>query len=118
MKKASVIVGMALCFFGQVQAQNDDFGDDFKEDFESFRRAIHKDFNNFRKKINKEYAEFLKNPWEVRGSILMGNALRAYTSATMHSRANRACPFGSLHLQGWLCLPPHHGRVNPSVIRR
>ena len=51
MKKASVIVGMALCFFGQVQAQNDDFGDDFKEDFESFRRAIHKDFNNFRKKI-------------------------------------------------------------------
>ena len=57
MKKASVIVGMALCFFGQVQAQNDDFGDDFKEDFESFRRAIHKDFNNFRKKINKEYAE-------------------------------------------------------------
>lgn len=53
MKKASVIVGMALCFFGQVQAQNDDFGDDFKEDFESFRRAIHKDFNNFRKKINK-----------------------------------------------------------------
>ena len=45
MKKASVIVGMALCFFGQVQAQNDDFGDDFKEDFESFRRAIHKDFN-------------------------------------------------------------------------
>ena len=64
MKKASVIVGMALCFFGQVQAQNDDFGDDFKEDFESFRRAIHKDFNNFRKKINKEYAEFLKNPWE------------------------------------------------------
>ena len=57
-------MGMALCFFGQVQAQNDDFGDDFKEDFESFRRAIHKDFNNFRKKINKEYAEFLKNPWE------------------------------------------------------
>ena len=66
MKKASVIVGMALCFFGQVQAQNDDFGDDFKEDFESFRRAIHKDFNNFRKKINKEYAEFLK----IRGRSL------------------------------------------------
>ena len=64
MKKRSVIVGMALCFFGQVQNQNDDFGDDFKEDFESFRRAIHKDFNNFRKKINKAYAEFLKTPWE------------------------------------------------------
>ena len=64
MKRALIAMGMALCFFGQVQAQNDDFGDDFKEDFESFRRAIHKDFNNFRKKINKEYAEFLKNPWE------------------------------------------------------
>lgn len=310
MKRALIAMGMALCFFGQVQAQNDDFGDDFKEDFESFRRAIHKDFNNFRKKINKEYAEFLKNPWEeftekkplvipkeddvppviypeeerdkpfpapeplpydvvipvpkpapqpkpvepikenpepmpkvdflwfgtklsvrfdtssalqmtgaredvvsaawlelsgqqytnlvydclqlrteykmgdwaylemlqavaeklfgegtnesvllmaylycqsgykmrlarddsgilhmlfasrhiittyriitweVRGSILMGSALRAYISVTMHFRGNRACPFGSLHLQGWLCLPHHHGRVNPSVIRR
>ena len=64
MKRALIAMGMALCFFGQVQAQNDDFGDDFKEDFESFRRAFHKDFNNFRKKINKEYAEFLKNPWE------------------------------------------------------
>ena len=36
MKRALIAMGMALCFFGQVQAQNDDFGDDFKEDFESF----------------------------------------------------------------------------------
>ena len=31
MKRALIAMGMALCFFGQVQAQNDDFGDDFKE---------------------------------------------------------------------------------------
>lgn len=79
MKKASVIVGMALCFFGQVQAQNDDFGDDFKEDFESFRRAIHKDFNNFRKKINKEYAEFLK----IRGRSLRKRNRSSYPKKTM-----------------------------------
>lgn len=64
MKRALIVLGMTLCFFGQVQAQNDDFGDDFKKDFESFRRAINKDFENFRKEINKDYAEFLKNPWE------------------------------------------------------
>ena len=68
MKRALIAMGMALCFFGQVQAQNDDFGDDFKEDFESFRRAIHKDFNNFRR---------------IRGKSLQRRNLSSFPKKTM-----------------------------------
>lgn len=64
MKRALIVVGATLCIFGNIQAQDDNFGDDFKNDFDFFRQAINKDFENFRQKINKEYTEFLKNPWE------------------------------------------------------
>ena len=58
MKRALIAMGMALCFFGQAQAQNDDFGDDFKEDFESFRRAIHMISITFGRRLTKSMLSF------------------------------------------------------------
>lgn len=33
-------------------------------DFEEFRKQIHKDYDDFRTKINEEFVEFVRNPWK------------------------------------------------------
>ena len=54
MKKLLILLSLAgaTCF---CQAQ---------DDFESFRKRIHKDFQDFRHQILEEYTDFLRNPWK------------------------------------------------------
>ena len=60
----TIILGMVLsCGLCHAQNIDDDLMGD-GDDFESFRKAIHKDFESFRQKINKEYAEFVRHPWK------------------------------------------------------
>lgn len=52
---------LSMCILISLSAQAQTSDDD---DFEAFRKSIHKDFESFRSKINKEFAEFLRNPWK------------------------------------------------------
>ncbi len=59
MKRRLLALGAALCFCAQGYAQAEDWDDDF----ETFRKSVHREFEDFRREINEEYAAFLKNPW-------------------------------------------------------
>lgn len=59
MRKCTLLSFFMMMFVATyAQTVNED------DDFESFRKSIHKDFDDFRSKINKEYAEFIRNPWK------------------------------------------------------
>lgn len=51
-----MVMGFILC-----HAQNSKKN---QEDFDDFRKELHKDFDSFRTEIMRDYIEFLKNPWK------------------------------------------------------
>lgn len=55
---------MALLGGTSVQAQDDDF----RKDFENFRKGAHKDYDDFRKKALMEYSDFVRQAWKEFGA--------------------------------------------------
>ena len=52
---------LALAFPVSAVAQDDD---DFRKDFENFRKKAHKDYDDFRKQCLVEYSDFVRQAWK------------------------------------------------------
>ena len=62
--RIAVVLMTALLGGTQVQAQDDDF----RKDFENFRKEAHKDYDDFRKKALMEYSDFVRQAWKEFGA--------------------------------------------------
>ena len=62
--RLAVVLMTALLGGTQVQAQDDDF----RKDFENFRKGAHKDYDDFRKKALMEYSDFVRQAWKEFGA--------------------------------------------------
>lgn len=60
----ALVLMMALLGGTNVQAQDDDF----RKDFENFRKGAHKDYDDFRKKALMEYSDFVRQAWKEFGA--------------------------------------------------
>ena len=58
--RLAVVLTVALLGGTHVQAQDDDF----RKDFENFRKGAHKDYDDFRKKALMEYSDFVRQAWK------------------------------------------------------
>ena len=57
---------LAVALMGGAAAQAQD--DDFRKDFENFRKGAHKDYDDFRKKALMEYSDFVRQAWKEFGA--------------------------------------------------
>lgn len=62
--RLAVVLISALLGGTYVQAQDDDF----RKDFENFRKGAHKDYDDFRKKALMEYSDFVRQAWKEFGA--------------------------------------------------
>ena len=62
--RIAVVLMTALLGGTHVQAQDDDF----RKDFENFRKGAHKDYDDFRKKALMEYSDFVRQAWKEFGA--------------------------------------------------
>ena len=62
--RLAVVFISALLGGTYVQAQDDDF----RKDFENFRKGAHKDYDDFRKKALMEYSDFVRQAWKEFGA--------------------------------------------------
>ena len=66
MKNARMAMVLAVALMGGAAAQAQD--DDFRKDFENFRKGAHKDYDDFRKKALMEYSDFVRQAWKEFGA--------------------------------------------------